>query len=276
MATTTPSNENKPAIKVTLKQWLSQAPFTLSLSSGYFGFFAHLGMLKALHEANLTPQRYTGASAGALVAGLSAAGCDVDTLKNRLFEINKADFWDPCWHLGLFLGRGLNGGLLKGHDFRAMIAELAPVTRIEDCPTPLTLSTYDIAAKKTQVFTQGDLSSLIYASCALPLLFQPIKYNNRWLSDGGIKDRPALASIIENERVLYHHIASVSPWRKKNSPALQLPEKNNLVGIAIEGLPRSGPNKLDNGKIAYKMAYQTMQHLLEQPIQQRYRVNAVE
>lgn len=255
----------EPPSTLSLKQWLAQAPFTLSMSSGYFGFFAHLGMLQALQDEGLTPTRYTGASAGALVAGLSAAGCDLDTLKERLFAINKADFWDP----------GLGFGLLKGGHFRKMIDDLLPIKQMQDCPIPLALSTYDIKQKQTIVYTQGELVPLIYASCALPILFQPIKYDNRWLSDGGIKDRPALASIKDGERVLYHHIASRSPWRRKNSPALELPKKDNLVGIAIEGLPRSGPDKLHKGQEAWLLANQTMKHLLQQPYQSAYRLEAI-
>lgn len=259
------SSITEPSTPLILRDWLAQAPFTLSMSSGYFGFFAHLGMLQALQDAGLTPTRYTGASAGALVAGLSAAGCDLNTLKERLFTISKEDFWDP----------GLGFGLLKGGHFRKMIKDLLPIQLIQDCPIPLALSTYDIKQKQTQVYQSGELVPLIYASCALPILFQPIKYDNRWLSDGGIKDRPALASVQDDERVLYHHIASRSPWRRKNSPALELPKKNNLVGIAIEGLPRSGPNKLHKGQEAWLLANQTMKHLLQQPYQESYRLEAI-
>ena len=89
---------------MTLQDWLSQEPFTLTLSSGFFSFFAHTGMLAALEEQDLLPQRVTGSSAGALVAACWASGLSTAELKNILFELKRSDFWDP----------GFGWGLLKG------------------------------------------------------------------------------------------------------------------------------------------------------------------
>ena len=54
--------------------WLSEEPFTLLSSAGFFGFFAHAGLLAALEQTGLSPRRVAGASAGALAGGLWAAG----------------------------------------------------------------------------------------------------------------------------------------------------------------------------------------------------------
>lgn len=43
---------------MTLQTWLEENPFTLALSSGFFGFYAHAGFLKALEERGLAPERY--------------------------------------------------------------------------------------------------------------------------------------------------------------------------------------------------------------------------
>ncbi len=32
-------------LKTPLRQWLAEAPFTLAMSSGFFGFFAHAGVV---------------------------------------------------------------------------------------------------------------------------------------------------------------------------------------------------------------------------------------
>ena len=68
-----------------LSDWLSERPFTLTLSSGFFGFFAHTGVLTALLERDLVPHRLTGSSAGALVAGCWASGADIALMKQKLF-----------------------------------------------------------------------------------------------------------------------------------------------------------------------------------------------
>ena len=69
---------------ITLRDWLRQKPFTLTLSSGFFSFFAHCGMLSVLEEEGLTPQRITGASSGAMVGACWASGRRIADLKPRL------------------------------------------------------------------------------------------------------------------------------------------------------------------------------------------------
>lgn len=232
-----------------LLDWLHQEPFTLSLSSGFFGFFAHTGLLTALEEERLIPQRITGSSAGALAGSCWAAGIDSITLRETLFVLKKSDFWDFDWQLAW------KKGLLKGEKFRQKLTDILPVKSFEECRIPLTLSAYDLRTKSTICFNEGSLIDAIYASCALPILFQPITIEPYKLLDGGIQDRAALSSIEQGERTFYHHIASRSAWRKKNSKALEIPTIKNLVSLAIHDLPRSGPNKLDAGKEAYQRAY---------------------
>lgn len=228
-----------------LIDWLKQEEFSLGLSSGFFGFFTHTAVLTVLEEESLKPKRIMGASSGALAGSCWAAGVDSISLRNILFDLKREDFWDLSFGLGL----------LKGQKFRDMLAEILPVKTFEECPIPLTLSTYDMRSKKTISINSGDLVPAIYASCALPILFQPIEHQGYKLFDGGIKDRPALDSAEENERIFFHHIASKSSWRKKQDPSIQIPVRENLAALAIYDLPRSGPTKLEVGQEIYQRTY---------------------
>lgn len=237
----------------TLKEWLQAEPFTLSMSSGFFSFYAHAGMLTALLEAGCEPAKITGSSAGALVGGCWASGHDMDTLKSELFGLAKPDFWDP----------GIGFGFLKGQKFREKLSGFLKVSDFESCRVPVALSAYDIFQRETHVIKTGNLVNAVYASCAFPFLFQPININGRYYLDGGIKDRPGFASLMPNERVLYHHIKSRSPWRKKNSAALKVPSRDNMQVIAIDDIPRAGPNQMEQGPLAYEAAYQATKQLLD-------------
>ena len=228
-----------------LKTWLRAEPFTLAMSSGFFSFFAHTGMLTALLEEDCIPAKITGSSAGALVGAGWASGHDLETLHQSLFSLKKADFWDP----------GFGFGLLKGQRFRENLAATLKVHSFEECRVPLNLSVYDIVRGETEVLKTGDLVAAVYASCAVPLLFQPAKIQGRYYLDGGIKDRPALASVVPGERLLYHHIKSRSPWRRKNSSALQIPQRENMQVIALDDIPRVGPDQLAQGREAFSVAY---------------------
>ena len=239
-----------------LKDWLGSEPFTLTLSSGFFSFFAHTGVLAALEEEKLLPQRLTGSSAGALVAGCWAAGLNSSELKDVLFGLKRQDFWDP----------GFGWGLLKGEKFRAILNEILPAKEFKDCRVELSLSAYDTKSRSTVVLNSGELVPAIYASCAIPVMFQPLDYHGHRFLDGGIKDRAALADIRPSERVFYHHIVSVSPWRKKSSAALKLPQRDNLVSLQLFDLPRCGPTKLDKGPEAYQAAYEATKRALNRDI----------
>ncbi len=239
-----------------LKEWLAEQPFTLTLSSGFFGFFAHAGVMQALEEARLLPHKLTGSSAGALIAGCWAGGMSSAEIKKLLFRLNRSDFWDP--------GFGL--GLLRGEKFRQLLASSLSARQFAECRSGLALSAYSMESKDTVILSNGDLVSAIYASCAIPFMFQPIVINNHRLLDGGIKDRPALQGTKPGERIFYHHIASKSPWRRKNSSAIQVPSRDNLTSLVIHDLPRSGPFKLEVGQTAYQKAYQATQRALDMPI----------
>ncbi len=242
---------------MTLRDWLKAEPFTLSMSSGFFSFFAHAGMLSALEQESLVPSRVTGSSAGALVGACWASGCSSEELKSRLFSLNKSDFWDPS----------VGFGLLKGDRFRTLVASVCKVGRLEKCRVPVALSVFDLLALKTKVFTEGDIAATVSASCAFPLLFQPVRVQNRYYLDGGIKDRPGMHGLDEGERVFYHHITSRSPWRTKNSKALKVPDRVNMKVLATQGLPRVGPGNMSDGRLAYVMAKQKTIEALNSPLE---------
>ncbi len=241
---------------MTLRQWLQSEPFTLSMSSGFFSFFAHCGMLSALEHEGVLPAKITGSSAGALVGACWASGCSSEELKERLFELSKNDFWDPS--IGL--------GLLKGRLFRQMVSDICKVESLQACRVPIEISAFDLLTLKTHTLTQGSIQSVVSASCAFPFLFQPVRVGKRYYLDGGIKDRPGMLGLAEGERVFYHHIASRSPWRRKNSAALNIPQRDNMQTLVIQGLPRVGPNSMEQGKDAYKMAKEATLSALDERI----------
>lgn len=237
----------------TLADWLRQAPFGLTLSSGFFGFFAHTGVLAALEEAELTPACASGSSAGALVTGLWAAGMTSAAIEDELLRLQREHFWDP----------GLGLGVLRGRLFQAKLAALLPVERFEMCRVPLAVSVFDVRTRRTEVVQSGALEPAIRASCTLPVLFQPAWVGGRPLLDGGILDRPGLAGM-SHPRVLYHHLSSRSPWRR--AKALALPERPGLTSLVLDGLPRVTPFHLERGREALVRARDAARRALEAPI----------
>ncbi len=237
---------------IRLADWLQSEPFTLGLSSGFFGFFAHAGFVSALEASNLLPARISGSSAGALVAGVWASGRTMGELSESLFRLDRESFWDP----------GMGMGLLKGTRFAELLDDFLLAKTFETCRGPLTISVFDLKQMRTRVISEGDLIPAIRASCCFPGLFHPVRLDGRWSIDGGVLDRPGLAGVEKNERVLYHHLRSRSRLRGKLKRLSGVPSRNNMVTIQIANLPRLGPNRLGPGPEAFNQAYrQTMEAL---------------
>jgi NTE family protein len=234
----------------TLREWLRERPFALGLSSGFFGFFAHVGLMTVLEDEGLLPARLAGSSAGALVAGLWASGLDGPRLRDELHALRREHFWDPRPGLGL----------LRGDLFRERLEGLLEVRTFAGCRAPVAVSVYDALARETRVLASGALAPALQASCAVPLLFQPVWVDGRPLLDGGIADRPGLDGLPPGERVLHHHLASRSPWRGARSMAV--PTRAGLLSLVIDGLPRVGPFRLEQGPRAFAAARRAAQEAL--------------
>ena len=241
----------------TLRDWLTQGPFTLTLSSGFFGFFAHAGVVRVLEEERILPVRATGSSAGALIAGLWAAGVSAQRITSELLALERSHFWDPAPGIGL----------LRGGRFRAILENLLPVKRFAECGIRVAVSTFDVLARRTHVIDTGELAPAIQASCTVPLLFHPVRHGGRVLWDGGILDRPGLAAVATSERVFYHHLTTRVPEPLARATLRnELPRRPGLISLAIASLPKSDPFRLENGRRAMELAAIATRDALDRPI----------
>jgi NTE family protein len=227
------------------------------MSSGFFSFYAHTGFLTALEEAGLVPCRVSGSSAGALVGGAWAGGVDAAGLAAELERLERRDFWDPA--IGM--------GLLRGRLFRERVETLLARPTFATSRVPIAISAFDVRQRTTHVLDRGELAPAICASCAVPFLFHPVRIEGRPYLDGGILDRPGLSGMPEREpRVLFHHIASRSPWRLATEATLPRP-RTGMVTLVIENLPRAGPFRLQEGRRAFRAAREATWRALEAPVE---------
>lgn len=238
-----------------LGDWLAQAPFGLAMSSGFFSFYAHTGMLEALTARGLAPAHVSGSSAGAMVTGAWAAGVPPAELATFLTTLRREDFWDP----------GFGAGLLAGRLFDRLLRRILPLERIEACRVPVRISAFDILARKTSVLERGDLPIAIRASCAVPAMFQPVWIDRRPHWDGGILDRPGIAGAPPG-RLLFHHISAHAPWSRANAPVLAIPSRRDMVTLVLDDLPRANPFRLDAGRRALTEARAATERALDRPI----------
>jgi NTE family protein len=147
----------------------------LALAGGFARGIAHIGVLRAFHEAGIPIDCVAGTSVGALIG----AGYCADVPLEKMQEIGQvttfADFgrWTPSW-----LGLATNQRMEK------YLARMTPVTTFAELKTPLAISATDINEGVTIYYSSGPLVPPLRASCAYPGLFVPIQYEGRTLVDG--------------------------------------------------------------------------------------------
>jgi len=229
----------------TLKEWISEGPFTLALSSSYFGFFAHCGVSSALYELGAVPARITGSSAGALVGGALASGIDPEATRELLFRVKREDFWDPRPGLGY----------LRGKKFLNVLEQSSFVPHFENAKIPFEAAALDIFSLRTRFLDAGELPRAVVASCAVPFLFHPVRIGARLFLDGGVFNKSAINAKSESERVLCIFLQGDNA-----SDAYELGRSLASLGsnqrvVRFSGLPRLNYNSLENGKVAFSEAY---------------------
>lgn len=246
------------------RAWLQAEPFTLVLSAGFFGFFAHCGVLLALEQAGLRPRRIVGVSAGAIAGGLWASGVGASELAERFASLRLDDFWDPSWRgLARDDDPGTPLGLIRGRKLDRLLAEALDernVARIEQCPLAFSPVTHDLLARRTVVHREGPLRTTIRASAALPIMFGPVRVEGRLHADGGISDRSGLRGLAPGERALYHHL----PRSQGTGLSRLVPGAGNELDdmrstatrlvLTCPDLPSVGPRKLHRGPEAIARA----------------------
>jgi NTE family protein len=220
--------------------------YALCMSSGFFRFYAHMGVLNALEENNcLRVKSCSGASAGALVTGFLASGMKPSEMPEKVFAIKRCDMWD--------VGFGL--GLLKGQLFQEILEKNLKVKTFEECSIPLGVTAYDVLGMKTNCLTSGDIATAIRASCTFPGLFQPVLIDEKLHIDGGVFDDGGLMALpsIPSSNLIVNVVCGRG--RIKSSV---LPEKfkdARLLTLVLDNIPAVSPFNMDtDGPEAYNVS----------------------
>ncbi|MBN1105520.1 MAG: patatin-like phospholipase family protein [Deltaproteobacteria bacterium] len=263
-------------------------------SSGFFGFFAHAGFLRALRELGIEVSGYAGASSGAIVAAMAASGMGDEAIRGVLFRLKKSDFWDPdpprvLIREVLRCFRGYSG-YLKGVGF-ARLLDRIPLRRIEDSPVPLVVAATNLTRRRQELFTKGDLGRALQASGAVPMLFKPVEIGGSLYVDGGVVNKAplvGLADLLKPEKIIVHLIPSadmagegrgflnrpLTPWHIQHltfsicryeaykREQILLRERGVQLLEVVADPPPVGPGSLTKGPLAYDKVYQRTLEIL--------------
>lgn len=149
----------------------------IALSGGGARGLGHIGVLKALEEKGIKPSVISGTSAGAMFGAFYAAGYSLD----KIIKISKkANFFSLK---NILFGKS---GFLNMNAFEELIEEHIPGNTFEALKIPLYVAATNIVKGETSYFSSGILSKAVMASSCIPMVYEPIKYNDTYYLDGGL------------------------------------------------------------------------------------------
>lgn len=167
-----PGCTHHAALHVRAEGWprLQQPPriiaprgLALVLGSGGPRGFAHVGMLKALHELAITPDLIVGSSVGAVIGALLAARTSAMELEKLALKLTAWDVSDLSWN-AIQTRSYYTGASVAG-----MVARLCEQRDIAAMPIPLAIAATrsDRREPEAAVFNAGNLALALQASIAI-------------------------------------------------------------------------------------------------------------
>ncbi|WP_296807816.1 patatin-like phospholipase family protein [Thiocapsa sp.] len=156
-------------------------PKTISLALGSGGArgIAHIGIIEWLTEHGYRIGSISGASMGALVGGIYAAG-ELDAYKRWVCALSRGDVLR-------FVDLAFSGaGLIKGDRIIDTLRSMVGEHSIEELGMSFTAVATDIDRQREVWISDGPLFDAIRASIAVPGVFTPHRYRGLTLVDGGL------------------------------------------------------------------------------------------
>ncbi|WP_035613846.1 patatin-like phospholipase family protein [Haloferula sp. BvORR071] len=202
------------------------------LSSSFFGYYAHLGLLAGMEELGLRPGRISGASAGAMAGGLWAAGLRGEPLEKLIYDFHfLRSFFDlGAFYRWPFILTGCAGtGLLSGVRLRRYLSlRIGSERRIEDLSPRLEIAVANLTTQRGEIRASGPLIDFIIASCSMPVLFKPQRIDGEEFLDGGVSNETPFDHWLEDPSIHTIVVHRIRHSSRMGGPQWKTP--NGILG----------------------------------------------
>jgi NTE family protein len=154
----------------------------LALGTGAALGHATIGVLKVLKREGIPVDVIAGTSMGSLIAACYASGYEPEEIEDLALRIDKSWvlenlFWDMTVP---------RSGMFAGETLLRFIRSYIGSREFSDLEIPFACVAADIETGEEVVLRTGRVAEAVRASCGLPIIYEPIQLNGRWLVDGGL------------------------------------------------------------------------------------------
>ena len=186
-------NDSTPPALTLSRASAERGPRTvLVLGGGGMKGVAHIGVWKAVEESGVRIDAVIGCSIGALVGACLAGGWGWRELakvarsltKDDIVSINRRAVW---------MGGVREEAVFDGEHFKAYIRRNVPLKNFAEAALPVRVNAVSLVTGKEVLFGTGlheevPVADAVYASCAIPIYFPPLRLVGDVLVDGGVLD----------------------------------------------------------------------------------------
>lgn len=165
-----------------LARKIGQISVGVALSSGSARGFAHVGVLKVLHNAGIPIDLIAGSSMGSFIGGFYAAGVMPQQLEEMVNSYtDRTKVRKTMYDLTV-----PRSGLAKGHSLSTMFrSEIGDIT-FDKLKIPFIAVATDLDSGMEVKLRKGILWQALRASGSIPIMFEPYYFDGRYLVDGGV------------------------------------------------------------------------------------------
>jgi len=163
----------------------------LALGGGAARGLAHIGVLEVLEKEGIPIDMIAGTSAGAAIGALYAQGKHASQIKDLALNMG----WKQLVSLvDLALPRS---GFTEGMRIKNLLKSIIGDIEFSDLRIPLACVTTDIRSGEEVVISQGSVLEGVRASISIPVIFTAVKWQDRYLVDGGLINPVPVSTVRE-------------------------------------------------------------------------------
>ena len=207
---------------------MSAPRIAISLGASFMGYATHAGFMARLHALGVRPVAVAGSSAGAITAGLYAAGLETEVIRQAVISprlyLAFASRTQWVWHQFVEVFRYLHPGFFNPAGAISYFESFVGQRGIESLTQPrLMIAMSDLLKHETLFATQGPLARAMAVSCCVPMLFSPMEFDGRLCTDGGIAHETPVDPWLTDDSI--DHIVLHRITQPSGNPPLLLPGK---------------------------------------------------